>query len=161
MINRPAPRHFRDSDEDEQENSRTLSKERDIKIILKEITKIAETSRNHENQLQRLQAQIDEILNSNREASPSQSEENLAYKEALLRNLSNIQIDMIKYQEMLQKMINDNVQFQKEQQEKLDDIQMFIPAIIKYKWFQFLMLFSIALLIISNGTLILYIIGRR
>jgi hypothetical protein len=161
MINRPAPRHFRDSDEDEQENSRTLSKERDIKIILKEITKIAETSRNHENQLQRLQAQIDEILNSNREASPSQSEENLAYKEALLRNLSNIQIDMIKYQEMLQKMVNDNVQFQKEQQEKLDDIQMFIPAIIKYKWFQFLMLFSIALLIISNGTMILYIIGRR
>lgn len=160
MINRPAPRHFRDSDEDEQENSRTLSKERDIKIILKEITKIAETSRNHENQLQGLQAQIDEILNSNREASPSQSEENLAYKEALLRNLSNIQIDMIKYQEMLQKMVNNNVQFQKEQQEKLDDIQMFIPAIIKYKWFQFLMLFSIALLIISNKTLILYILRR-
>ena len=151
---------MRHSNEDEQENCRTLSKERNIKIILKEITKIAETSRNHENQLQGLQAQIDEILNSNREASPSQSEENLAYKEALLRNLSNIQIDMIKYQEMLQKMVNNNVQFQKEQQEKLDDIQMFIRAIIKYKWFQFLMLFSIALLIISNKTLILYILRR-
>lgn len=110
---------------------------------------VEELQRHSDAQLRSLAAQIEEIKSTHQEEI--KIAQSMANKEALLRDLLNIQNELYENHESLRQLVAHTYQFQQKIQDDLDKIYANSPSFSKVHWYNWAMVAVVSLMVLVTA----------
>jgi len=123
--------------------------------------RIEQIEQRYESELRHLTTLINQIIAERKKEKDDDASERIASKEAMLRDLLSIQADLIKHHELLDTLISDSYQFYQLNQEKIDEICQLLPSMVKSKWYHWVILTLLILLVILNSGLAIFLLRNH